>query len=130
MSDKLTNASEKEAMRSNQPAEGSVGLKMLNEASKIAKENIIAPKSGSACIQDSSGYIDCGPIVGYPRPDNSGVAQPEIPLSPLPLTPNPEPLAGPPGGLKGLIPVMPENKEPSVPLTSTKNSLDTIAPHE
>jgi hypothetical protein len=113
----ITNASKAESFISNQPAEASVGQKLSNEVSNLQKENSMAPKPGSACVQDSSGYIDCGPIVGYPHPDTPTNPQPKNPFSPL------------------ARPEFPKDPGPLSPIgifdpVSKWTSFDTTAPHE
>lgn len=65
---------------------------------------------GSACIRDPQGYIECGPIVGYPRPEATpnpsapigipkfpeGVGpSPEFPKFPMPSSGQPFPDSNP-----------------------------------
>lgn len=46
------------------------------------------PLQSSACIKDPQGYIDCGPIVGNPRPDDPSVpSSPDTPPRALPDIP-------------------------------------------
>jgi hypothetical protein len=52
---------------------------MSHEAFSSAKDQIILSKPGSACIRDPQGYIECGPIVGYPRPDANPAENPSTP---------------------------------------------------
>jgi hypothetical protein len=48
---------------------------------------------GSACIRNNQGYIECGPIVGYPPPQSNPVENPFVPAMPdqpvMPKTPSP-----------------------------------------
>ncbi len=120
MLDLSRNASKAESSISNQPAEASVGQKLSNEVTNFQKESSLASKPGSACVQDSSGYIDCGPIVGYPHPDTPTNPQPEIPFSPLAPNPAPEFQKDP----EPLFPIGKDDPQPR------KTWLDTTAPHE
>lgn len=46
-------------------------------------QSIVAiTKPADACILDREGFIACGPIVGYPRPEHPGPVKPTEPLNP------------------------------------------------
>jgi hypothetical protein len=62
---------------------------MSSEAFSSSKDQLTFPKPGNACIRDPHGFIDCGPIVGYPRPD-SPVQGPSID----------DPIVNPPGNIE------------------------------
>jgi hypothetical protein len=74
-----------------QAAQEAAGWNLSREA--FSKEQLSQiPTPGGACIRDPQGYIDCGPIVGYPRPEAAPVeapAKPGIPDSPVPWTQGP-----------------------------------------
>jgi hypothetical protein len=121
MSDLLTNASKAESFTSNQPAEGTVAEKLSKEVSNTQKEIRLASKPASACVRDTSGYIDCGPIVGYPHPDTPAIPQPENPFFPA----GPAPSTG--------FPVGPAPESPigkGDPLMPKRPWLDNVVPQK
>jgi hypothetical protein len=61
---------EKRADNFNQGDHEAASANMSREAnSKDQLSQISGP--GSACIRDNQGYIECGPIVGYPPPQSN-----------------------------------------------------------
>jgi hypothetical protein len=55
---------------------GTAAANMSAEAFVSAKDQSLLSKPGTACIRDPQGYIECGPIVGYPRPEANPAENP------------------------------------------------------